>query len=124
MELDGVPASVLTTRGWNLNELVSTHPNFRHVLRIHASASPGELLAAIEEHERTGVPLVIAGFQTLDSWPADNFSLETLQRYPEHEGAWICPQFIRRLAECMFSYQRPGRTLARRSSDSSTRVPG
>jgi hypothetical protein len=87
MNNDAESDHLLTTVGWDLNKLHSEHDNFQHVPRIHAGAPMYELLAKIDEHERTGVPLVIEGFHTLETWPSATFSLETLQRYSEHESA-------------------------------------
>jgi hypothetical protein len=85
-----------TTRDWDVNSLVDTHKNFRHAPRISADISVNELLAKIEEHERSGVPLVIENYHTLASWPNDMFSVEWLRRYAEQQGAYrqICCMFL------------------------------
>ncbi|KAL4067881.1 hypothetical protein J3A83DRAFT_4096483 [Scleroderma citrinum] len=63
---DGVCQPRITTRGWSLNELVESSPNFRRVPRTHYSAP--SLKASMSEHEIDGTPLIIYGWNRHPRW--------------------------------------------------------
>ena len=69
----------VTTKGWTLQALLDSSQNFTEVKRVSAAAPPDEILKAISQSEKEGIPLIISGFHELESWPKDNlFSADWL----------------------------------------------
>lgn len=68
-----------TCEGWTVEHLLAQGKRFVAVPRVSATSSANTLVNAIEESERTGVPLVIEGWHNHSKWPKDKFSLDWLR---------------------------------------------
>lgn len=83
------PNKVLSCEGWNIQSLLSNNKNFHHVPRISASAPDlSQFIAA--NYDNKGVPLVIEGFDLLDGWRHDCFTLDWFRDNSDVKGAFGC----------------------------------
>ncbi|KAI6045681.1 hypothetical protein EDC04DRAFT_2559045 [Pisolithus marmoratus] len=73
-----VSSSRITTRGWSLNGLIESSDNFYRMDRIHYSAP--SLKASMSQHEASGTPLIIFGWNRHPHWPKSLFNVEWLRR--------------------------------------------
>ena len=74
----------ISTRGWSLESLVQTSPNFRKVDRV--SASVEDIYSVLRDYELRGVPLVIEDFHKHERWPSEMFTLENFAKNSESTG--------------------------------------
>jgi hypothetical protein len=74
----------ISTRGWSLESLVQTSPNFRKVDRV--SANVEDIFSVLRNYELRGVPLVIEDFHKHESWPSEMFTLENFAKNSESTG--------------------------------------
>jgi len=74
----------ISTRGWSLESLVQTSPNFRKVDRV--SASVEDIFSVLKDYELRGVPLVIEDFHKHERWPSEMFTLENFAKNSESTG--------------------------------------
>jgi hypothetical protein len=65
----------ISTESWSLDSILARSDNFRKVSRISV-ASQSALLAAIDHHEATGIPLIVEGLHMLEAWNKDLFNLD------------------------------------------------
>jgi hypothetical protein len=65
----------VSSEGWTVDKLVGSAQRFRKVPRVSALASTQTLLSAIEDYERSGIPLIIEGWHKHQNWPKDIFSV-------------------------------------------------
>jgi len=65
----------ITSKEWILDELIAAGESFCGIPRV--SASDSNLAFSIEEHERTGVPLIIEAWHTHPRWPTDLFTVQS-----------------------------------------------
>ena len=57
---------------WDLNEIISSSPNFISVTRISAAEESKEHISAmISQYEADGKPLVISDLHKLEGWNSD-----------------------------------------------------
>lgn len=75
---DAVSSPRITTKGWLLNDLVESSPNFHRVDRLHYSAP--SLKETMSQHEASGTPLIIFGWNRHPLWPKSLFNIEWLRR--------------------------------------------
>lgn len=71
--------SLISTKGWTLEQLIKKSPNFLSVDRVRFDDPM--LMQAIRLHEDSGTPLIIEGFHEHDSWPVDLFTLDWLEEH-------------------------------------------
>jgi hypothetical protein len=64
----------ITSKGWTLDKLIASGESFYQVPRV--SASIPDLTFSIEEHERSGLPLIIEAWHEHPKWPKDLFTPE------------------------------------------------
>ncbi len=74
----------ISTRGWSLESLVQTSPNFCKVNRV--SASVEDIFSVLRDYELRGVPLVIEDFHKHERWPSEMFTLENFAKNSESTG--------------------------------------
>lgn len=70
-----IPLPMISTKGWTLDSLINKSLNFHHVRRVPASSS--SLPQIINDHENSGVPLVIEDCHKHPSWPKEEFTLDS-----------------------------------------------
>jgi hypothetical protein len=64
----------ITSKGWTLDKLIASGESFNEVPRV--SASNPDLTSSVEEHERSGIPLIIEAWHKHPKWPKDLFTPE------------------------------------------------
>ncbi|KAH8107064.1 hypothetical protein BXZ70DRAFT_885104 [Cristinia sonorae] len=68
--------AVISPRGWSLDGLLHRGKNFIEVPRCRADDP--NLLERIAAFEQNGIPLIIEGWHTLNSWPKELFTVDWL----------------------------------------------
>jgi hypothetical protein len=66
---------MISTKGWTLNSLINKSINFHRVSRV--SVLSDTMLQFIDDHEKSGVPLVIEGCHKHPMWSTDEFTLDS-----------------------------------------------
>lgn len=85
--------TMTSTRGWSLNLLLETGPNFHDVRRVSATSPDlGDTIRNIFEIK--GRPLVIEGFHQHPQWPKEMFTLEHFEKNMKENGE-ILPLSLR-----------------------------
>ena len=62
----------ISTAGWTFDGLLVAGQRFREVPRI--SIDSDNLQAVLDEHEKSGVPLIVEGLHNRPEWPRDIFN--------------------------------------------------
>ena len=81
----------ISTKGWSLDSLISSSPNFYAVDRVRVTSS--ELSQIIGDHERRGLPLVIEGFHNHKNWPTTMFTIDGFNENSESSGIDVFESF-------------------------------
>jgi len=77
--------TMTSTRGWSLNHLLDTGPNFHDVHRVSATSPDlGDTIRNVFEVK--GRPLVIEGFHRHPRWPKEMFTLDHFRHNVEESG--------------------------------------
>ncbi|KAI6150523.1 hypothetical protein BKA82DRAFT_122733 [Pisolithus tinctorius] len=76
---DAIPSPRITTRDWSLNDIIESSPNFHRMTRLHYSAP--SLRASMSQHEASGTPLIIHGWNRHPHWPKSLFNIEWLRKH-------------------------------------------
>jgi hypothetical protein len=66
----------ISTESWSLESILARSKNFHKVSRVSV-ASQSALLAAVDHHEETGIPLIVEGLHMLETWNSDLFNVDT-----------------------------------------------
>lgn len=82
--------AMTSTRGWSLDLLLETGPNFHNVHRVSAT-SPDLGNTIRNVFELKGRPLVIEGFHQHPRWPKEMFTLEHFGNNMEENGEVLPP---------------------------------
>lgn len=82
--------AMTSTRGWSLDLLLETGPNFHDVHRVSAT-SPDLGNTIRNVFELKGRPLVIEGFHQHPQWPKKMFTLEHFGNNMEENGEVLPP---------------------------------
>ncbi|KDQ17966.1 hypothetical protein BOTBODRAFT_545322 [Botryobasidium botryosum FD-172 SS1] len=80
-----IPLGFLSTRGWVLEELVQSSPNFCHVERISALDPSGIIGDKVLENETSGLPLIIQDWHRTKEWDSHMWSLDWLLEHFDAE---------------------------------------
>lgn len=67
--------TMISTKGWTLDSLIKQSINFHHVRRVSALSS--SLSQIIDDHEESGLPLVVEDCHKHPNWSKCEFTLET-----------------------------------------------
>jgi hypothetical protein len=82
--------AMTSTRGWSLDLLLETGPNFHGVHRVSATSPDlGDTIRNVFEVK--GRPLVIEGFHQHPQWPKEMFTLEHFGNNMEKNGEVLPP---------------------------------
>jgi hypothetical protein len=71
----------VSSKDWTVDALVKRGPRFREVPRVSALQPLPKLVAAIETHERSGVPLIIEGWHKHPEWPKNKFTVDWFREH-------------------------------------------
>lgn len=74
-----MPAARISTNKWDIDELVSSSPNFFHIPRFPISAD--ELSITLADHEAKGIPLVVSDIHEHPEWSSGKFTLGYFARH-------------------------------------------
>lgn len=84
----GFHTNYLTTKGWNLKELVESSSNFEEVARISALETPDTLLSKIKFYEASGRPFIIQDWHRKEDWDPQLFGLQWLLDHQTPGECW------------------------------------
>ncbi|KAG9318700.1 hypothetical protein JVU11DRAFT_796 [Chiua virens] len=73
------PRPLISTFGWELQSIVASSPNFRHIERVHYTSPNANVDLVIKEFERSGKPMIINGWNRHPRWPRSMFNIEWLK---------------------------------------------
>lgn len=80
------PKIFVSSKDWSVGGLLQQgESRFKEVPRVSALA-PLELLSAIQQHEESGIPLIIEDWHKHPKWPKDKFTLDWFREHGQ-QGA-------------------------------------
>lgn len=82
-----LPETPISTKGWTADNLIALSEQFYLVQRVRANSA--SLSQEIEKFERSGVPLVVEGWQDHPHWPKSTFDIDWLASHGP-QGAYFC----------------------------------
>ena len=82
----------ISSSQWSLEGLFKRSRRFKQIRRISALLPEPQLLRIFEEHETSGLPLIIEGWDKHTRWPKDLFNVDwLLEHCGDHSAFWNIP---------------------------------
>lgn len=74
-------SKIISSKDWTVDALVKRGPRFQRVPRVSATAPVSRLCSVIEDHERTGIPLIIEGWHKHRKWDKKLFTVDWFREH-------------------------------------------